>query len=98
MQPSFVDSNKRTAHVCYRVFPALNGANLVASDEDKYVSMIVLAEGSLPDAELADWLRRHIDSGAKNRMNEPRARYALKRSPRRLRPWIQVSGRVPVTP
>src|SRR6185295_5672737 len=43
----FVDGNKRTAHVCYRVFLALNGAELDATDEDKYVAMLSLAEGSL---------------------------------------------------
>ncbi|MBX9811051.1 MAG: type II toxin-antitoxin system death-on-curing family toxin, partial [Burkholderiales bacterium] len=36
----FVDGNKRTAHVAYRTFLALNGAELVATDEDKYVAMI----------------------------------------------------------
>lgn len=72
----FVDGNKRTAHVCYRVFLALNGADLVASDEDKYVSMIALAEGSLSEAEFAAWLRQHIRTDAKKRVNEPRARYA----------------------
>lgn len=72
----FVDGNKRTAHVSYRVFLALNGADLVASDEDKYVTMIALAEGSLPEADFAAWLRQHISLDAKKRVNEPRARYA----------------------
>jgi len=72
----FVDGNKRTAHVCYRVFLALNDADLVASDEDKYVAMIALAEGSLSEAEFATWLRQHIRLGGRKRVNEPRARYA----------------------
>ncbi|MEO8998705.1 MAG: type II toxin-antitoxin system death-on-curing family toxin [Rhodanobacter sp.] len=72
----FIDGNKRTAHVCYRVFLALNGADLDASDEDKYVTMIALAEGSLPEAEFAAWLRKHIKLDAGKRVNEPRARYA----------------------
>ncbi|MDE2249637.1 MAG: type II toxin-antitoxin system death-on-curing family toxin [Xanthomonadaceae bacterium] len=72
----FVDGNKRTAHVCYRVFLALNGANIVASDEDKYVNMIALAEGSLSETEFARWLREHISIDGKNRVNEPEARYA----------------------
>jgi death-on-curing protein len=72
----FVDGNKRTAHVCYRVFLALNGVDLVASDEDKYVTMIALAEGSLSEAEFASWLRQHISIDGKKRVNEPRARYA----------------------
>jgi death-on-curing protein len=72
----FVDGNKRTAHVCYRVFLALNGANIVSSDEDKYVNMIALAEGSLSETEFARWLREHISIDGKNRVNEPEARYA----------------------
>lgn len=72
----FVDGNKRTAHVCYRVFLALNGADLDASDEEKYVTMIALAEGRLPEAEFAAWLRQHIELDGAERVNEPRARYA----------------------
>ena len=30
----FVDGNKRTAHVCYRVFITLNDGELVATDKD----------------------------------------------------------------
>src|SRR5690606_19275211 len=41
----FVDGNKRTAHVCYRVFLALNDVEFVATEEEKYVAMIGLAEG-----------------------------------------------------
>jgi death on curing protein len=72
----FVDGNKRTAHVCYRVFLALNGVDITASDEDKYVAMISLAEGSQSEAEFAEWLRQHIKLDAEKRVNEPRARYA----------------------
>lgn len=72
----FIDGNKRTAHVCYRVFLALNGADLVASDEDKYLRMITLAEGSLSESEFASWLREHIRLDGKKQVNESRARYA----------------------
>ena len=72
----FINGNKRTAHVCYRVFLALNGGDLTASDEDKYVIMVALAEGSLTEAEFAAWLRQHIKLDARKRVNEPRARYA----------------------
>ncbi len=70
----FVDGNKRTAHVCYRVFLALNSVDLDASDEDKYVTMIALAEGSLSEADFATWLRQHIKLDGAKRLNEPRAR------------------------
>lgn len=72
----FVDGNKRTAHVCYRVFLVLNGARLQASDEDKYVQMLSLAEGSLSEAEFASWLRAHLRVDAGGKVNEPRVRYA----------------------
>jgi len=71
----FADGNKRTAHVCYRVFLALNGADVIASDEEKYVTMLALAEGTPPEADFADWLREHIRFDAGKRVNEPRARY-----------------------
>ncbi len=56
----FVDGNKRTAHVCYRVFLALNDAELLAADEDKYLAMLQLAEGNLDEAGFAAWLRPRI--------------------------------------
>lgn len=71
----FVDGNKRTAHVCYRVFLQLNHCELVASDEDKYVAMLRLAEGSLDEAGFAAWLRDHITAAPEGRVQEPRARY-----------------------
>ncbi len=71
-----VDGNKRTAHVCYRVFLALNGADITASDEEKYVAMLSLADGSQSESEFAAWLRKHITLDAGKRVNEPRARYA----------------------
>jgi death-on-curing protein len=72
----FVDGNKRTAHVCYRVFLALNNVQLDASDEDKYVTMIALAEGSLSEAGFAAWLRARISLAGHKRVNEKAASYA----------------------
>ena len=73
---AFVDGNKRTAHVCYRVFLALNDAELIASDEDKYISMLGLAEGSLSEIDFAAWLRQHLVVSTKHDINEPRAAYS----------------------
>lgn len=56
----FVDGNKRTAHVAYRVFLALNDAELQASGEEKYLAMLGLAEGSMDETEFAEWLRPRI--------------------------------------
>lgn len=69
----FVDGNKRTAHVCYRVFIALNDGELVASDEEKYIAMLQLAEGSLDEAGFAAWLRPRIRITPSNRVQEPAA-------------------------
>ena len=71
----FVDGNKRTAHVCYRVFLAINGADLDSSDEDKYVAMLSLAEGSLDEVGFAGWLRQRIRPATGRRVHEKRARY-----------------------
>jgi death on curing protein len=72
----FVDGNKRTAHVAYRVFLALNDADLVAGDEEKYVAMLSLAEGSLSEADFAAWLRARIVARPAGKVQEKRARYA----------------------
>lgn len=71
----FVDGNKRTAHVCYRVFLALNDAELVASDQDKYITMLSLAEGSLSETDFAAWLRQHIAPASGGAVHEQKARY-----------------------
>lgn len=70
----FIDGNKRTAHVCYRVFLALNDADLVVGGEEKYIAMLSLAEGGVQEAAFAAWLREHIIPTSK--LHETRARYA----------------------
>lgn len=71
----FVDGNKRTAHVCYRVFIALNGGKLVATDEEKYIAMLSLAEGSIDEAGFADWLRPRIAAAPAGKVQEKRGSY-----------------------
>jgi death-on-curing protein len=56
----FIDGNKRTAHVCYRVFLDLNYAELEATDEELYVRMLALAEGMLDETAFARWLRSRL--------------------------------------
>lgn len=68
----FVDGNKRTAHVCYRVFIALNGAELDASEEEKYLAMIALADGSWKEREFAAWLRKRMRVVRRSRVQAPR--------------------------
>ncbi len=51
----FVDGNKRTAHVVARTFLLLNGYNLIASQEDKYKTILALAAGEMDEETLARW-------------------------------------------
>ena len=74
----FVDGNKRTAHVCYRVFLALNDADLVATDEEKYIAMLSLAEGSIGEATFADWLRPRIEMKHSNRVQQELPEYRVR--------------------
>ena len=55
----FVDGNKRTAFVAARTFLLLNGDDLEASQDEKYIAFIQLAEGSLSEDDLANWIRQH---------------------------------------
>jgi death-on-curing protein len=71
----FVDGNKRTAHVCYRVFLALNDVDLAAREEEKYLQMLALAEGSLSETDFAGWLRSHLRLESDRAVHEPKARY-----------------------
>lgn len=71
----FVDGNKRTAHVCYRVFIALNDGQLTATDEEKYIAMLGLAKGATSEAEFAAWLRPRIRIDAGGHVQEPHAGY-----------------------
>jgi len=66
----FVDGNKRTAHVCYRAFIALNDGEFAATDEEKYIAMLGLAEGSVGEAEFAGWLRPRIAIRPRGKVQE----------------------------
>ncbi len=56
----FIDGNKRTALVVMRTFLAANGVDFMASQQDKYVTILKLAEGSLDEEQLAAWVRKCI--------------------------------------
>jgi len=55
----FIDGNKRTSLVVMRVFLALNDADLIATQEEKYSTFLKLAEGELSEEELGNWVREH---------------------------------------
>ncbi|GAB2503927.1 type II toxin-antitoxin system death-on-curing family toxin [Pseudoxanthomonas sangjuensis] len=71
----FVDGNKRTAAVACELFLALNSATLQASNIELYPVYLSLAEGSLAEADFADWLRPHLRLEPGDAVNEPRAKY-----------------------
>ena len=56
----FTDGNKRTALAATRTFLLLNGYSLDATQREKYLTFLALAEGSLSEDELADWLGERI--------------------------------------
>lgn len=55
----FTDGNKRTAFVAVELFLEMNGLELAAGDVACVVAMLGLADGTLSEAEFADWLRTH---------------------------------------
>lgn len=78
----FVDGNKRTAYVCCELFLALNDAELEASVEDKYVTILGLAESRLTEKEFSAWLRSHIHMTTRGHVQEERAEYKTASKPR----------------
>ncbi|HNV78817.1 MAG TPA: type II toxin-antitoxin system death-on-curing family toxin [Thermomonas sp.] len=70
----FVDGNKRTAHVCYYAFLAINDVHLEAGLDEMYIQMLTLAEGSLSEADFAAWMRPRLRSKSPNKVHEPRRR------------------------
>lgn len=56
----FIDGNKRSALVVSRTFLRLNGADIDATKEDKYLTFLALAAGDVSEEELAAWFRKSI--------------------------------------
>lgn len=75
----FVDGNRRTAYVVCRTFLSLNGAELVATLEEKYLSILALAEGKLKQEEFAAWLRTRIQIARNDQVQEPKPAYKAAR-------------------
>jgi len=57
----FIDGNKRTAYVIFRTFMILNGSDIQASLAERYEMFLGLAEGSVNEEQLADWLRANSE-------------------------------------
>jgi len=55
----FVDGKKRTAFIVSVTFLRLNGTDLTAPREDRYLTFWKLAAGEISEAELAQWFAEH---------------------------------------
>ena len=56
----FVDGNKRTAYVLCRTFLRINGQDIDATDVDKYQTFLGVADGTIAESQLADWIRSKL--------------------------------------
>lgn len=56
----FIDGNNRTALVVSRTFLLINDYNIEASQEEKYLTFLKLAEGNINEDELIKWFREKI--------------------------------------
>jgi death on curing protein len=61
----FIDGNKRTALLATRAFLFLNGDALEPTEEDEVLTMVAVADSSLSEQQLADWLRRSCPRATK---------------------------------
>lgn len=59
---AFVDGNKRTAFIVSVTFLRLNGLQLSATREDRVMTFWSLADGTLSEEQLAQWLERNTQS------------------------------------
>jgi len=56
----FIDGNKRTALVAMRTFLLLNGFDLKALQQEKYLAFMSLAAEELSEDELSEWIRKRL--------------------------------------
>ncbi len=54
----FVDGNKRTELVASRTFLLYNGYQINASPQDRLETFLALADGTMPEDDLAAWFRK----------------------------------------
>lgn len=56
----FRDGNKRIGFLAMVTFLGINGHELEATDAEVVAEFVALADGSLSENELADWIRDHV--------------------------------------
>lgn len=55
----FMDGNKRTALVVSFAFCEVNGLEMTASQEDAYLTFLLLAAGEISEEQLTEWFARN---------------------------------------
>ncbi len=55
----FMDGNKRTALVVSFTFCEINGLEMIASQEDAYLTFVGLAAGDISEDQLSEWFARN---------------------------------------
>ena len=58
---AFVDGNKRAAFLAMGLFLYLNGHRLVATQADATLTVLGVADGSVAEPALADWMRQNSE-------------------------------------
>ncbi len=56
----FLDGNKRTAGMAMFTFLGLNGLEVIAAEQDYYITMMAVASGQMTKEQLTDWLRTAV--------------------------------------
>lgn len=57
----FLDGNKRTAYVLFRLFLEENNLIIKASEEEKYKFIMSIASGKLKFEEILNWIKIHTE-------------------------------------
>lgn len=61
----FADGNKRAAFAALGLFLARNGRKLVVGKVEATRKILDVAAGDIPEQELADWIREHLEKRPK---------------------------------
>jgi death-on-curing protein len=56
---AFIDGNKRTALVVSEGFLRINDMKVISTPEEKYLTFLHLADGSLSEDQLTAWFTKH---------------------------------------
>jgi death-on-curing protein len=55
----FVDGNKRTAYVLFKLYLYRNNLKIIASEDEKYNFVMAIAEGKYNFEKIVEWIRKN---------------------------------------